>query len=64
MKLDTIFNRKLLLVVIILCIGATLRFYKLNFRSFWYDESSKLCSAICQYTVPELIHHRNIAQPL
>ncbi|MCX5701547.1 MAG: glycosyltransferase family 39 protein [Candidatus Omnitrophica bacterium] len=49
-------NKKLVLAIIIL-VGISLRFYKLDSQCLWYDETTKIASAKCQYTIKEFFQH-------
>jgi len=49
-------NKKLVLAIIIL-VGISLRLYKLDSQCLWYDETTKIASAKCQYTLREFFQH-------
>lgn len=53
-----------ILVIFILLIGTTLRFYKLDLRSLWYDEAAKISPAKHQYSLAQFFQqHRDAKKP-
>ena len=62
MRLRHLFSNKILILFIILLIGAFVRFYKLDFRSLWYDEAASL--SFTEYSLGDIWTHRYMAKPI
>jgi len=58
-----VLNNKVLLLVVIMVLGAVLRFAELDLRSLWYDEVSKISSANLVRELPDYVTHRHAKKP-
>ena len=63
MRIRRLFSNKILILLIILLIGTTLRFYRLDLRSIWYDEAGKIHTAVYPFSLTEFLQHKDAKKP-